>query len=162
MDRPQLMAIVIAILALLLVLMYLGWRARRRRQGGIARPASVPSTPGPVLGTFPGKYVATTTAGNPLDRVAVHGLGFRSSATLTVTEGGVIVSRTGSTDFWIPSGDVRGLDQATWTIDRVVEEGGLERVRWMLGDREVETYFRMDDAIAFEDSFERILAGRPS
>jgi hypothetical protein len=156
------MGIVIAILVLLLVLMYLGWRARRSRQSGFAQPKLVPSAPGAVLGTYGGKYVATTTAGDPLDRVAVHGLGFRSAASLTITDGGVIVSRTGSTDFWIPAQDVQGLDQATWTIDRVVEEGGLERVRWTLGDREVDTYLRLDEPAAFEGAVERILVGRAS
>jgi len=157
MDRPQLMAIVMAILVLLLVLMYTGWRARKRRQGDVAAPLTAPAEIGSALGTFDGKYVATTASGKPLERIAVHGLGFRSAASLTVTDSGVLVQRPGADDVWIPRADVLDRRTATWTIDRVVEHDGLELLEWNLGGKTVDSYFRLTDPLAFEKVFEQLL-----
>ena len=157
MDRPQLMAITIAILVLLLILMYAGWRARQRRQRDVAAPLAAPAELGASLGTFDGKYVATTAAGSPLDRIAVHGLGFRSAASLTVTEAGVLVQRPGSDDVWIPRADVLDRRTATWTIDRVVEHDGLELLQWNLGGKPVESYFRLLEPLEFEKAFQHLI-----
>lgn len=157
MNRPELMAIVIAVLLLLLSLMALGWRARQRRQLGVAKPAAAPVELGTVLGTFTGKYVATTTGGDPLDRIAVHGLGFRGNTEVTVAEKGVLVHIDGTDDKWIPSSDLREHRKATWTIDRVVEQDGLELLEWSLGDRVIDSYFRFDDWLDFEFALDRLL-----
>lgn len=157
MDRPQLMAIVIAILVLLLVLMYLGWRARQRRQNHLPAPLAAPADLGTALGDFDGKYVATTAAGKPLERIAVHGLGFRGTASLTLTDAGVLVRRRGEGDVWIPRADLLDRRTATWTIDRVVERDGLELLEWNLGGTTVDSYFRLADPLAFERAFEQLL-----
>lgn len=157
MNRPELLGVVIAALALLLVLMAIGWRARKRRQAGVAKPAVAPAELGTQLGTFVGKYVATTTAGDPLDRVAVHGLGFRSNTSVTVAEKGVLVQIDGTDDKWIPVADLRELRKATWTIDRVVEQDGLELLEWSLGDKLVDSYFRFDDWLDFELAVDKLI-----
>lgn len=157
MNRPELLAIVIVFMALLLALMILGWRARKRRQAGIATPAAAPAERGVELGTFAGKYVATTTAGDPLDRIAVHGLGFRGNAEVTVAEKGVLLQIDGTDEKWIPAADLRAHRKATWTIDRVVEQDGLELVEWTLGDRVVDSYFRFDDWVDFEFALDRLI-----
>ncbi len=158
MNRPELMAIVIAILVLLLLLMALGWRARLRRQAGIAKPLDAPAQLGAAIGIFSGKYVATTSAGEPLNRIAVHGLGFRGNVAVTVAENGVLVHIDGTDDKWIPRADLRDLRKATWTIDRVVEQDGLELLEWSLGDRIVDSYFRFDDWASFEFAVDSLLA----
>ncbi len=157
MDRPQLMAIVLVVLALLLVLMYTGWRARQRRQSSVPAPLTAPADLGAAIGTFDGKYVATTAAGKPLERIAVHGLGFRSDASLTLTDSGVLVQRPGADDVWIPRADVLDRRTATWTIDRVVEHYGLELLAWNLGGTPVDSYFRLAQPDAFESAFEQLL-----
>ena len=156
MDRPELLAITIVLMLVLLALLPLGWRARMRRQRDLAAPLAAPADLGEPIGTFDGKYVATTTAGDPLDRVAVRGLGFRSNASLTVTAEGLLVQRPGADDFWIPRAQLGAVRQATWTIDRVVEPGGLDLVEWTLGDRKIDSYFRMADPVAFETAMARL------
>jgi hypothetical protein len=151
------MTIVIVILALLLLLMYTGWRARKRRQKDVAPPLTAPAALGAPLGTYDGKYVATTASGKPLERIAVHGLGFRSDATLTLTDLGLVVQRPGNDDLWIPRSDVVDRRTATWAIDRVVEKGGLELIEWRLGDTTVESYFRLAAPLEFELAFEQLL-----
>ncbi|CAN5357575.1 hypothetical protein BH11ACT4_BH11ACT4_03560 [soil metagenome] len=157
MNRPELLAIVIAFMLLVLALMVAGWQARKRRQGGMARPATAPGELGATLGTFEGKYVATTAAGDPLDRIAVHGLGFRGNTEVTVAELGVLVHIDGTDPKWIPAADLRAHRKATWTIDRVVEQDGLELLEWSLGDRVVDSYFRFDDWLDFEFAVDALL-----
>jgi hypothetical protein len=152
------MGIVVLVLLLLLALMALGWRLRQRRQGDVAKPQTAPAEPGPVLDTFEGKYVATTSSGDPLDRIAVHGLGFRGNVTVVVTETGVLLQIPGTNDLWIPATDVLDLRRATWTIDRVVEKDGLHVIEWTLGDRAVETYLRMAKPSEFEKAIQWVLA----
>ncbi|MFM9878011.1 MAG: hypothetical protein ACKVOG_09255 [Rhodoglobus sp.] len=144
------MAIVLVFLAVLLALLIVGWRARRHRQSDIAAPHPVPADQGKLIGTFTGKYVATTVAGEPFDRIAVHGLGFRGPVAVTAAEAGLAVKITGEDDIWISVGALRGIRRATWTIDRVVETDGLHLIEWTLGDRTVDSYFRIDEPRAFE------------
>jgi len=156
-DRTVLLWIVIVFGLLLLALMIFGWRSRRRRQASVAAPQSPPAEIGTPIGTFEGKYVATTVADSPLDRIVVHGLGFRGSASVTVTDAGLLVRRAGSADTWIPKQDLRAWRRATWTIDRVVEKDGLDLVQWRLGERTVDSYFRMATAPAFERALDALL-----
>ncbi|MGX5680396.1 PH-like domain-containing protein [Schumannella luteola] len=150
MSREFLLALVLVLLVVLLALLPLGWFARRRRQRSVTAPAAVPASLGESRGAFRGKYVATTASGDPYDRIAVHGLGFRSNVEVTVTDAGLLLARPGESDTWIPREDLRSLDRATWTIDRVVEPDGLQLVEWMLGSRPVATYLRLDDPTGFD------------
>lgn len=150
MDRGVLLALVLLLLVVLLALLPLGWYARRRRQKAIGAPASAPASLDDVRGTFTGKYVATTASGDPYDRIAVHGLGFRGNVVATVAGAGLLLARPGEPDVWIPREDLRRLERATWTIDRVVEQDGLQLVEWVLGPRPVATYLRLDDPAGFD------------
>ena len=152
------MAIVVVFLIAMLGLLVVGWQSRKRRQSGVAAPQSVPADPGRAVGTFAGKYVATTASGDPYDRIAVHGLGFRGAAAVTVADLGLLVQRPGESDFWVAAADVRGIRRATWTIDRVVEPDGLQLIEFTLGDRVVDSYFRMDEADAFEKAVVSLIA----
>jgi hypothetical protein len=148
-DKQVSAVIVIAALALFLALIALGWRSRKRRQGSIAAPQRVPGVLGVVAGSFPGFYVATTIAGDRLNRVAVHGLGFRAKTEVVVAETGVVVPIAGQPEIFVPAADITAVARATWTIDRVVESDGLTMIAWNLGDTAVESYFRVDDSAAF-------------
>jgi len=153
--RWLLLGITILIGIALLVLILVGWRRRTRRHAGLPPLGAAPALPedAPV---FAGKYVATTTAGDPYDRIAADGLGFRGSARVVVDAAGLLIERTGEPEVWIPRDALVGVDRATWTIDRVVEEDGLQLVRWRLGDREVDTYLRMDEPRALDAAIERL------
>lgn len=159
MDRPVLAGIVLALLFVVLILMALGWQARKRRQSGFSEPHRTPTDFGPVLAEFEAFYVATTVAGERLNRVAVQGLGFRSRASVTVAGSGVVLALRGEQDVFIPAADIRTVTRATWTIDRVVEAGGLVLLGWNLGDDAVDSYLRLDDSQALIDA---IISVRPS
>jgi hypothetical protein len=128
--------------------MVLSWRARRRRHASLGVPDAVPADPGATLFSTETLYVATTLAGEPLNRVAVRGLGFRARATVTVTATGVIFGIAGTPEVFVPSGSLRAVERATFTIDRVVESGGLLVVAWTLrgaGSTDVDSFFRVTD-----------------
>lgn len=150
MDRSVLLAIVVVFMFVLLSLLIVGWRRRQKRQSTIAALTAPPPDHGKVLGEFDGKYVATTVADQPFDRIAVHGLGFRGPVCLEVTDAGLVVRIAGTPDFWIARDAVRGIHRATWTIDRAVEKDGLHVVAWSLGDHDVDSYLRLDEPTLFD------------
>lgn len=145
MDRTLSTTIVIALIVLALAGMILGWRARKKRQSFLPRPLAVPDDVGAELFSQKALYVATTIARDPLNRVTVKGLGFRAKGAVIVTQGGVILSLDGSDDVFIPKSDLRDVERATWTIDRVVESGGLVLVAWNLGETAVDSYLRVSE-----------------
>lgn len=119
---------------------WLGWRSRGSRQRDVEPPRS-PSDFEAWL-EAPMLYVATTRSGDPYDRITVHGLGFRARGTIAVGAQGVVLSLP-RRDVLIPASDIRGVERATWTIDRVVESGGLLRIAWMHGDAELDVNVRI-------------------
>ena len=148
MDRTTSTTIVVVIILLALAGMVLGWRARRRRQSAIGRPDAVPADPGATVVSVEAFYAATTLANEPLNRVAVRGLGFRGRATITVTTTGVILGIAGTPEIFVPSGALRAVERATFTIDRVVESGGLVVIAWTLpgsSPTDVDSFFRVTD-----------------
>jgi hypothetical protein len=158
-DRTLLALLVLAILVLLFALMLLGWRLRQRRQSGLQHPESPPVQLGEILGSFSGMYVATTLAGDPLNRVAVRGLGFRAKTSVTVAAVGIVVPIAGQTDILIPVTSIRSATRADWVIDKAVEPGGLSVVGWSLGGTAVDSYFRLDAPIEFQTIVIKLIDG---
>ena len=158
MDRSILMAIVLVFLLLLLALMLFGWRRRQRSQAGFPRPLGLPDNLGTETLTAPAFYVATTIAAEPLNRIAVSGLGYRARATVGVSAQGLRLSIPGQDAIYIPATDIQAVQKATWAIDRAVEQDGLILVRWALGEQgtartEVDSYLRITDPALAERFF---------
>jgi hypothetical protein len=145
-DRTASTTIIVIVILAALLGMFLGWRARQGRQSGLPTPDAVPTELGTELLALEAFYVATTVADRELDRIAVAGLGYRSRASVTVADRGVVLSLAGVPEIFIPAAAIRGADRATFTIDRVVETGGLVRLTWLLGDTAVDSYLRAGDA----------------
>ncbi|MHA7189788.1 PH-like domain-containing protein [Arthrobacter sp. MDT2-16] len=135
-------ALTLGIIAVLVALMALGWRNRLRRQSDVPAPPEVPGHLGPVLYEAEGQYVATTTAGDWLDRIAVHGLGLRGNAVASVHADGVLVTRTGARTVFVPRADLVSVQLAGGMAGKFVEKEGLVVVTWRLGEGRVDTGFR--------------------
>ena len=156
----------VLVLAALVVLagigMLAGWRRRARGQVALGPVAELPDDPGAPDVTLEALYVATTLRDQPLERVAVHGLGHRAQATVQVFDGGVSLALTGRDAAWIPAADLLAADRASYAIDRGVEPDGLVRIGWNLGRSPVDTYLRprsAPDASTLLDAVQRILPG---
>ncbi|MER3390110.1 MAG: hypothetical protein RJQ01_08765 [Microcella sp.] len=143
MERLLPAAIIVAVLMVLLALMLLGWRRRARSQAELPRPAAPPASLGEPLWRGDGLYVATTRGGDQLDRITVHGLGFRARCAIAVHPEGIVLSLRGNDDVFVPGGSLRAAGRATWAIDRVVEPGGLVVLDWMLDELPVDSYLRL-------------------
>ena len=162
MDKVVPTLIIAAILVLVFAMMAIGWRTRRRRQSHVAGLAPVPSEVGAVLLTEDLLYVATTPAEQPLERIAVHGLGFRARAVLTVTHAGIRLDLAGAAPGFLPSSGLVGVGRATWTIDRVLRNDGLVFVRWTQTNAggtvlTLDSNFRSTDPDALVAAVEKIL-----
>ncbi|MFD7159143.1 hypothetical protein ACFV9C_31415 [Kribbella sp. NPDC059898] len=136
----------LGILGTLLVLaagyfgMYRGWRNRQARQAGLA---PLPSAPDSDTRGVEGVYVATTSAGDWMDRIAVHELGVRSIADLAVSADGLIFHRQGAADVFIPVGHLTGVRTDRGIAGKVTaEKSGLVVVTWTHDGRSLDTGFR--------------------
>jgi hypothetical protein len=153
-------SMMIALMVVSLGLALWGWRRRVVRYQGEAQALmrDVPASTADFV--IDALYVATTEAGDPLQRVAAGPLSYRAKARLAVHSEGLVVRIPGEDAVVFPA---EGLEagRATWTIDRVVESDGLAMVRWRLAGRDVDSYFRIVDGDAgiFIDALGRVGRG---
>ncbi|BCW48613.1 hypothetical protein [Arthrobacter sp. StoSoilB13] len=134
--------ITVPLIILVLVLIWLGWRNRLRRQADVERLPEVPQQLTPATAVAEGQYVATTTAGDWLDRIAVQGLGIRTNAELSVHAEGILFDRPGAAPVFIPRSAVADSRQAAGMAGKFVEKDGLLVISWKLGGKELDTGFR--------------------
>ena len=165
MDKTGSTLIVVAVIVLALLLMVLGWRALQKRQAQFPAPETVPddtAKAGTPIISVEGFYVATTLADRELQRIAVSGLGFRSRSSVTVTDAGIILALDGVPEIFISRAHLRSIDRATYTIDRVVEKGGLVRLSWTLGEAtaavDVDSYLRIQEPEKITEFLNAVLA----
>ncbi|MEE1621131.1 hypothetical protein ACQ7DA_02960 [Zafaria sp. J156] len=132
----------LAVCLVLAGLIWAGWRHRIRRQQDVAAPAAPPWQLSAPLAAAEGQYVSTTTAGDWLDRIAVHQLGFKANGALSIHLEGVLYARTGAPDVFIPAADLDSVRRESGMAGKFVEKDGLVVVAWRLGGHDVDTGFR--------------------
>lgn len=145
--RILLIALIVALIALAVWGMRVGWRNRQRRQADIPAPLAAGESGYDVWqAQAPGVFIGTSRAGDWLDRIAVHDLGVRSRATCHVGEGGVWFEREGARGVFIPRVQIvgvridRGVAATVRSVDSVIV------VTWNLGNTTIESGFRPDAA----------------
>lgn len=160
MSREGALMVMIAAAVVLLALGVWAWRRRTRRDAGFAAPVGEPPAGTHVRATFSGLYVATTRHDEPLERLAIRGLGFRARVEIAVTDAGVVLDLAGQPRMFVAADRLVDAAQATVAIDRVVERDGLARMSWRIDDATVvDTYLRPQDASAkaLADSIRHLL-----
>lgn len=145
-ERLGWVAGLLLLVALVYALMRRGWRRRAQHQSDLPEPPQPPSRAGEPLLWAEGTYHGSTVAGQWLERIVAHGLGTRSRAQITLSNAGLVVQRTGARDFLIPADRLREARLDTGIAGKVLTEGGLLVVTWRLGDRLIDSGFRLDRA----------------
>lgn len=132
MTRSGFVLLCAALVLLVLVLMWLGWRARAKRDAGLS--TSLETLSGPVIAVFDRvSYVSTTIAGEPLTRAAIPGLRYKGFAELTVREDGTTIHIDGEDPVHIGLAQLRGTGTAGVRVGKAVEPGGLALLLWDAG-----------------------------
>ncbi len=150
------------ILLAIFALMWWGWRGRLRRQAGVADLPAIPADAGPPALSVAGQYVTTTSAGDWLDRIAVHGLGIRTNATLELRSTGVLLLRKGAPDIYIAAAAIDDVGTAAGMAGKFVERDGLVVITWTLGGKLVDTGFRTTEATAKKPLLQALKALAPA
>ncbi len=152
MTREGALLVMIAVAVALLALGAIAWRRRTRRDAAFEAPVGEIPAGAEVRAAQSGLYVATTRHGEPLERLAIRGLGFRSRVDVTVTDRGVALDLTGQRRLFLAIERIASVDQAQVAIDRVVEPGGLVRQLRRTDDAPdaavVDSYLRPQDGSA--------------
>lgn len=149
MTREGALLVMVGAAVVLLAVLAWAWWRRSRRDSALSAPYGELPADAAVLGTSDALYVATTRHGEPLERLAIRGLGFRSRVGVTISDAGVALDLTGQRRMVIARDRIRSVDQATVAIDRVVERDGLVRVTWSIdGTTLVDTYLRNQEGSA--------------
>lgn len=158
MERLVPTLIMVAIVAVIFLLMWRGWKARQASFGSLPAPRrpkeDVTTEP------FAGMYVATALASDPLERVNVHGLGVRTGARVFVESHGVVFALDGVGEFEIPTDAIVDVGSASGMIGKFVEKDGLVVIQWTLGSTEVCTGFRPRVATEKKELINRIAGMR--
>ncbi|MFE4334825.1 MULTISPECIES: hypothetical protein [unclassified Streptomyces] len=136
----------IVLIAFVYWLMRQGWKWRGSLQSDLPELSSTPErfADGEKLLTLTGRYHASTTAGQWLDRIVAHGLGTRSRVELTLTDQGLDVVRPGAADFFVPAAALREARLDKGIAGKVLPEGGLLIITWAHGDKLIDSGFRSD------------------
>jgi len=149
-TRALLVLLCVAVLALAVLGMRLGWRNRMRRQAGLPSLPTAPADLGaPILPSLTGVYVGTTFASSWQDRVLHDGLGLRATATAACHAEGILIDREGAAPIFIPTADVQHAELRPALAGKVVGQGGLLVISWRLGDALLDTALRADDKTAY-------------
>ena len=112
---------------------------RNRRHQPLRTLRAVPAPPHDLdlSEAIEGVYVATTTAYDWSERIAVHGLDVRSRAVAIVDPDGVAVLRSAAPSFFIPADELIAVRLA-----RGAEAAGLVVLTWQHDGHRLDTGFR--------------------
>ena len=170
MSRTAFAILMASIVVLVLGGMWIAWRARSRRDAGVALAGSAPS--GEIIAVFPhASYVSTTPIGSPFERVAIPGLQYKGFAEVTVRHDGVSIAVTGEPAVHLSTAQLSGTSTAGGRIGKIVERDGLSLLQWRSNvdrmepsegtePRDLESSFRFtnpSEQRAFADAIAHIL-----
>ncbi|MGG7463418.1 hypothetical protein [Plantibacter sp. YIM 135347] len=138
--------IVAAVLVLALLGMLFAWRKRVKRDSTIAVATPLPDPRPTPIRTATVLYVATSKRDQPIERLALPGLAYRSKVQLEVSAQGLVIDVPGDRPTFVPAAAIASVGQASWTIDRVVERDGLIVLAWSPAPGlDADSYFRVLD-----------------
>ena len=144
--RIALVLMVIAVIAVAVWAMRAGWKARQRRQEHIPEPVRQAPEDFTALASAEGIYLGTSIHADWLDRVAVHGLGMRARASMSVGNMGFHFAMTGASDVFVTTESILSARVDSGVAGSVRSKESVIVVTWMLGDSTLDSGFRAYEA----------------
>ncbi|WP_433612701.1 transporter [Prescottella agglutinans] len=144
----------IAVWALLVFLMYRGWKGRAARQADrIGELPQVPAELGDqLIAPSTGLYVGSTVAPSWQDRIAVGDIGYRATGEISRWSRGILLERNGASAIWIPDESIRAIRTERGLAGKVMTKDGVLVIRWELPTgTEIDTGFRGDDKTVYPE-----------
>jgi hypothetical protein len=140
-DKALVSVFVLLLIALAITGMMLSWRKRvaADRRFSVLIPGSQVVAHSTQPAEFSGLYVSTTFATDPLQRIALPGLGFRADSHLLVSSDGVTIAPRGEKPTFIPAHQILQIHRTQVTIDKAVEKDGLTAISWSAYDNTSQT-----------------------
>ncbi|MCZ0913288.1 MULTISPECIES: hypothetical protein [Gordonia] len=108
---------------------------------------STPADPGAQQrGPDTGLYLGSTMAPSWQNRVVVGDISDRASATIAEFAAGVLISRQGASDIWIPREAITAVRTERGIAGKVMSADGVLVIRWVLpSGTEIDSGIRADD-----------------
>ncbi|MFT4126020.1 MAG: transporter [Gordonia sp. (in: high G+C Gram-positive bacteria)] len=133
---------------ILAALIVRGWRNRGHRQTDVV--GEIPAVPADVgdefLGPDTGLYLGATLAPSWQNRIAVGDFGDRAAAALSGHDAGILITRSGASQIWIPRASLTAVRTERGHAGKVMSRDGVIVFRWLLPNgTEVDSGFRADD-----------------
>ncbi|WP_430592933.1 hypothetical protein [Humidisolicoccus flavus] len=155
---PGLFAILSAVFVVLFAaLAFFGWQSRSKRHPGLVEP-SEPTADFVADFSVEALYVASTVHEQPYERITRYEFGFRAPCVIQVGNTGAVIELP-KRNVFIARSAMLAAGPATWTIDRVVEPGGMVCLTWDLGETTLDTYVRVRSDQAHLISYLQSLTG---
>ncbi len=144
----------LAVWLTLVTLALRGWRKRGERQ--IDDLGEFPEAPAelgdPVRGPHSGLYVGSTIAPSWQNRIAVGDKGDRATADLTEYDDGLLLTRQGASEIWIPRESLVAVRTENGLAGKVMSRDGVLVIRWTLPSGvQIDSGLRGDDKSAYPE-----------
>lgn len=108
---------------------------------------AVPADPGAAQrGPDTGLYLGSTMAPSWQNRVVVGDISDRASASIAEFAAGILISRQGASDIWIPRESITAVRTERGIAGKVMSADGVLVIRWVLpSGTEIDSGIRADD-----------------
>lgn len=157
MEKYVMAIITVVVFGALILLALNAWRKKIvLQEATFTAPREALEFFGDLLVQAKGFYVATTHAGNHLERIAAYGLGARGFAQVMVLSEGVLIVRNGERPLAIDRASLRLVSTNQVAIDKAVERGGLISIDWVQDSTDLSTHLRIPDPIELGKVFQEV------
>ena len=113
--------------------MRFGWNGKAKKFAQLVEPQrSKPQDAIVVCGPFEARFAGTTSRGNWLDRVTVHGLGTPRGVDVSLYQQGIWLTNGEDYALWIPASEVSSITTSRGLAGDVVERDGMIIIEWAL------------------------------
>jgi hypothetical protein len=142
-ERTMLTLLMVLIIGLAFLGMRKGWLNKSKRV--IAEiETRQPTNVNPLTSPCEARFAGTTTAGNWLDRITNQGLGTPRSITIQIFREGIYLTDDGQFNLWLDSDAIKEISTNRGIAGDVVDQAGMLKFTWHLGDLLVDTGVRVN------------------